>query len=89
MNIPINDDYRIRSDPFNIILEKSRIVSKEGKNKGETAWDIIGFYTSVENALQALVTRDIMMSDCNSLEGLRALVGTLREDIAAMSIGTE
>ena len=82
MKIQINEDWRITSDPQNFILEMRRVKGTESKTPGEEYYTAEGFYTNLDNALQGLVRRSVLDSDCDSLESLNALLrqldGTIR-----------
>jgi hypothetical protein len=77
MRIQINEDWRITSDPQNFILEMKRIRGKESKTPGDEYYTAEGFYTNLDNALQGLVRRSVLESDCDSFESLNALLRQL------------
>ena len=52
----IGDKYKIESEPMNIVLYKKHIVKKKGsKNIGEESWEVIGYYSTIQHVLIALV----------------------------------
>lgn len=65
----IGENHKIESDDNNIILSEKRIVgdkTKSGKptaNPGEEKWDILGYYSTPENALTGMVDHEIRQTD--------------------------
>lgn len=84
MNIQINKDWRITSDPQNFILEQRRVKGKESKKAGEEFYTSEGFYTTFDAALSGLVRRKLLDSPCESLEAVKSLLQALRTDIQAV-----
>ena len=54
----INSDWRIETDPYNVILQQ-RKVSERGKNIGEERWEAVAFCRTHKDALQAMVAFEI------------------------------
>lgn len=80
MELQINLEYRVRTDEYNIFLEKRRI-SQKGKTAGQEAWDIVGYYPDIEWALREMLKCEILRSD---LQGVQAVVNAVEratEDI--------
>ena len=77
MRIQINEDWRITSDPQNFILEMRRVKGEESKTPGQEYYTAEGFYTNIDNALQGLVRRKVLESDCDTFESLNALLRQL------------
>ncbi len=68
MDIRIGD-YHLGSDSYNITL--SAVMVSQGKTKkGETYLDPIGYYSSVSNALSALIDHKIKRSTATTLKQL-------------------
>lgn len=64
----INDDYRIESDPLNIILLRRVVMKKEdGTPKGEH-WEPTGYYSNFEQALQDMVRKEIFGTGLNNFK---------------------
>lgn len=61
MILPIDDDYRITSDPRQWRVEKS------GTRKGRIAWEPFEFYPTIQGAVQALADRLVRASDARTL----------------------
>jgi hypothetical protein len=70
LELQINNDYRIRTDELNVMLEKRR-VGKKGATEGIETWDIVGYYPEMRWAYNAMLKRSIHVSD---LEGVQAIV---------------
>lgn len=85
MIINLSKDYRINSDNYQIILQKSRTVEKDGsKNIGKVSWDSISFHTTLENALKSCLHSKFLESDAEvTLEGLSVLFNGVLEDFKA------
>jgi len=69
MKVQVTDDYVLTSDAHNIILNQRQIV-QEGKNKGKERLVPVGFYPSVIQAVQALLTKKMLRSTKRTLKGL-------------------
>lgn len=82
----INDDYRIESDPLNVILQR-RVIMKnsDGTVKGER-WEAAGFYSSCEAALQDLVRREIFGTGMDNYKKVCAKVAELNKLIKGLKI---
>ncbi len=81
MIIQINPDWRIRSDPYNWIIEKRR------KGGTKERWNAVAYYGDLDKAIVGLVQRRIrVMEGTYHAEALtplcRALAG-MREEISA------
>lgn len=82
MKLKINDDYVIRNSQFQYILSKQNGVDKNGT---EILKDV-GYYPSIDKALQAFVDYQIKTSEINSFEELASELNAIREllvDIAS------
>ena len=84
MQVPINNDYRISSDAYNIILEQKFIV-QEGKNKGNEYWQATGFYPTIRQALEGYVNVRQRKSGAKTWVGLEKLTKQLYGEIQAIS----
>lgn len=80
MNIQINEDVRITSDPFNVIVE-IRKVTKSGKNAGEERWEADSYHGSLEQAVQHIHRQNIQMSDSDSVDKLIAVIERSKAEI--------
>lgn len=79
MEIKICDNYRLTSDPYNIILEQRKV----NKKNGQEYWTADSFYRTVEQALDALLQKRIRGSEATTLKELRNEVREAKEQIAA------
>ena len=81
MEIKLSRKYVMTSDPHNFILNEV-VKSKSGKSKGQTRLVAVGFYPSIEQLVDGLLTKTMRASSATSLEELIAehnsLVGELR-----------
>ena len=87
MIIQINPDWRIRSDPYNWIIEKRR------KGGAKERWNAIGYYGDLDGAVLGLVQRRIRVMEgtyhaeavtplCRSLAGMREEISAALENVA-------
>ncbi|EAC2635947.1 hypothetical protein JE294_002895 [Listeria monocytogenes] len=82
MKLKINDDYVIRNSQFQYILSKQNGVDKNGIE----IFKDVGYYPSIDKALQAFVDYQIKTSEINSFEKLASELNAIREllvDIAS------
>ncbi len=88
MIIQINSDWRIRSDPYNWIIETRR---KGGVGE---RWNAVGYYGDLDRAVLGLVQRRIRMMEgtyhaealaplCRALAGLEVEISAALEDVVA------
>jgi len=77
VNLQITEDYRIRTDSRNWILERRKDPEKapikkaqEGSDR-EIKWKPWGFYPSLSGAITGLYSLQIKLSDAESLEDLQ------------------
>lgn len=79
MEIKICDDYRLTSDPHNIILEQRKV----NKKNGQEYWIVDSFHRTVEQALDALLQKRIRESEATTIKELRAEIREVRKQITA------
>ena len=61
--IKLSEDYGIGCDEMNIILYQRKVNQKEEtKNFGKEYYSPIGYYSSVESVLRALINKQIQLS---------------------------
>ena len=86
MIIEINPDWRIRSDPFNWIIETRR------KGGAGERWNVVGYYGDLDRAVLGLVQRRIRVMEgtyhaealtplCRALAGMREEISAILEDV--------
>ena len=81
--IQLNDDWKIDTDPLNIIL-KRRIISK----KGDVYWKNVGYYNTFERAIKDIVKKEILEVEpfnfsivCNKIDKLYKVIDGLRSEV--------
>ena len=67
MQVEINDDYRISTDPHNYILETKRIAGKKSAEPGRVMWDAVGFYSSLGGAINGCLSWSIKTEDLHKI----------------------
>jgi uncharacterized protein (DUF927 family) len=86
--IQLNEDYALSADSMNIILHQRKVNQKEGtKGYGDEYYSVIGYYSSVESVLKALVNKRIQLgiAEQTTLESLvnslETYVSLLHDDV--------
>ena len=77
--IQLNEDYALSADDMNILLHQRKVNQKEGtKNYGKEYYSVVGYYSSVESVLKALINKQIQLSisEQTTLESLVCSVET-------------
>lgn len=69
MNIKIDNNYSLRSDLRNVILVENKII-QEGENKGKPTETTIGYYGTVEGALNGYLKVKTNLSNATSIKEL-------------------
>ena len=69
MNIQLTDDYVMTSDAHNFILNEV-VIAKTGKNAGKRRLKAAGFYPTIDQLIEGLITKELMFSGANTMEGL-------------------
>ena len=80
--IQINENWRIWSDQFNVIIEHRR----EGKKKCEDGkpkytWKKVGYCRTFQQALDYLVDLDVMGDGMKDLESINKKMDSIHQDI--------
>lgn len=70
MRIKITDKWLLTSDSSNFIINEVTIV-QEGKTKGEKKVSAVGFYPTLPQAIEALLTKNMLESTADNLIWLR------------------
>lgn len=96
LNIRINENYRLTSDSFNIIVEERRMVDptkspnwKKREAEGASPelreeWKETSYHNTVEQAMNAIVDQTIRDSDVYSLGELLIEIRQIRREISAV-----
>lgn len=82
MEIMIGKDYKITSDPLNVILNKRYVQKDKEENViEENAFKQIGFYPNLKSACIGLLTKGVNSSDAQSIEGLKDYIAAVEKNI--------
>jgi hypothetical protein len=81
--VQINRNYRLESDSLNVILNK-REVSK--KSPGNEHWRTVGYYSTCESALKALVDIEIKGTGLKGLEIVVSKIQELKQTIDGVNL---
>ncbi|MBU5266229.1 hypothetical protein [Virgibacillus proomii] len=96
LNIRINENYRITSDNFNVILRKRKLVdptkapnwqqrkAKVASPEITVKWEDVGYYPKIEQAINAVVDKTILDSDAETIPQLLAEISQIRRQINAV-----
>ena len=89
--IQLSEDYTLSADSMNIILHQRKVNQKEGsKNYGKEYYSPIGYYSSIDAVLRALINKQIQLSipEQTTLESLvnsvETYVNLLRDDVQSV-----
>lgn len=80
MNIRIDNDYKLTSDDRNVILTKVSI-GQSGKSKGKEVETNIGYYGSIEHALNDYLRVKVNTSEAMSISELKAEIREVKKTI--------
>ncbi len=80
INIPLGDNKRITSDPWNYILQKEAGFEKDGRIK----WKSLGFWTTLPAMLTALMETRIKGCDATTLSELREAITEAQGHISSL-----
>lgn len=75
MIIQLNAQYRLSSDPLNVVSEEKTIAEK-GMNAGQEVWKKQGYYPNLQSAVKGCLNRDIM---ARNLRGVTEVIDRLDE----------
>lgn len=81
MQVEINDDYRISTDPHNYILETKRVAGEKAKKPGMVMWDAVGFYSSLEGVIKGCLFNGIENNDLEGVQEVKNYLDTLGSEI--------
>lgn len=71
MNIQINEDYKLISDKYNVILQERYEKEDKQRNKtGEFDFKDIGYYSTIEQDLKGFVKKATLNSKASNLKEL-------------------
>lgn len=78
MDIKIDENYQLTSDPYNYILQERKEVL-DGDNKGQAYFKVIGYYSTLISALKAYKELQIRTSKVTTVDELFNLIKKLDE----------
>ena len=82
--IQLNEDYALSADDMNILLHQRKVNQKEGtKNYGKEYYSVVGYYSSVESVLKALINKQIQLS-ISEQTTLESLVNSVETYVSLM-----
>jgi hypothetical protein len=87
MDIKIDDKTRLRTDKRCFYLATTQIAGENAKEPGKEIERALGFYSTVEGALQGYKKHKMLNSQCTTWDGLMRLLKKIDERIA--KIGEE
>lgn len=67
MFLQINEQYRISSDRYNIIVEERKVI-QDGEKKGEEYWTNIAYLPKLEDALVWLLNHQVRVTDLSDVQ---------------------
>ncbi len=80
MNILLGDNYKLKSDSMNYILQRKNIV-QDGENKGKESWVNVGYFGRIEQLVNLLVDLEIKRSNVEELGDLIKVVREVENNI--------
>jgi hypothetical protein len=83
LNIKIDKNYSLKSDPRNVILVENKTV-QDGNNKGTEYESTIGYYGNIEQALNGYLNVKINTSEATSIKELLDEIKGVKEIIKGM-----
>lgn len=90
MEIQINNQFKLTSDPLNIVLEESYEKKKENENNPiEIGWRKVGFFGTIESACLDILKRSIKKSDADTLSGLLKIIENVEKNIISAIKGAK
>ena len=84
--LQINKNYALGSDELNVILYKTG-VTKEGKTPGKRYDRILGYFSTAESALKALVDMEIRGTGLKDFDTMVSKIQELKEIIDGVNLG--
>lgn len=77
----VDHGYALTTDEFNIILYKLGIYLK-GKNQGEVSKTPIGYFSTLEHALQRIKDLELCLYGLEDLEGLVERIRAVMDEVS-------
>lgn len=90
----INENYKIGSDKYNIILYERKLITGTQRNPnraskgqiGDTRWKSIGYYSSSKSALCGMVDHEIMKTGLKDIQTVLDKIDELEKVIEGLSL---
>ena len=91
MDIRVNKNWKLTTDPRNFIIEKRRVAQTDTdkQKKGDELWVQIAYYAKLDLALQGLVKHSMLDCDATTLQELRTCLRSIQDDIEAIKAEVE
>ena len=70
LNIIIDEDYKIISDPHCIHLQKRKMITNKETGEKEIGWGSFGYYPDVVTTIKGLLRRKVKLSNAESIQEL-------------------
>ncbi len=86
--IQIGDVRIVRSDDKNVMLERNEWAINPKTKREKRVWKFKGFYATFSKALQAIVTKELLLNE-NSLDSLKAHLKQVEESNQKVSDALE
>ena len=80
----IGSNWKVESDDLNVVLSRKHII-QTGKKKGEEAWSVEGYYSTVSNALEALVEARVRGTELTDFKKVVAEIEAIKRDVSNIS----
>lgn len=77
----VDHGYSLTTDEFNIILYKLGIYQK-GKNQGEISKSAVGYFSTLEHALQRIKDLELCLYGLEDLEGLVERIRAVMDEVS-------
>jgi hypothetical protein len=87
MKVYLNDTIFIKSDTMQFILVEEKTV-QEGKTKGKVEENVIGFYATLDDALQSFVKQMQLESNAETIKELIQETKALKKYLKELLGGT-
>jgi len=99
LNIQVNSEFKIVSDPYNIVLQRKFIVDPTKSPNWERLkaqgadptpreeWRDVGYYSNIDAAINGIIDRHVHESDADNIGDLLREIKEFRREISAIMGG--
>ena len=77
--IPVNDEWRLRLEPLNVVLERYRLIINPKDQSERYDWGFVGYYGSIAQAVKEIPVKASMLSQFETLAELNSKIGDLAD----------